>query len=85
MNFDDDKNVITPFWSFVKGMISYREKKYDLARRYFLLAAEFGYNLERVYYNLGTIASLTDLGSAINYFQLAIDILESELIKEKDP
>ena len=82
VNFDDDKNVMTPFWSFMKGMASFKEKNYDLARKYFLLAAEFGYNLERVYYNLGAIASLTDLGLAINYFQLAIDVIESELTKE---
>ncbi len=72
----EDFQFTTPFWSFMKGFIFHSKSKFKEANVYYQAATQYGYNLERIYYNLGAI-NLNRLNIALSYFEKAIETIET--------
>ncbi len=74
---DEDIPFKTPFWSYMKGFILHTKNRLKEAKPYYELAAKYGYNLERIYYNLALVNNINHPDISFDYMEKAIKIIET--------
>jgi len=74
---EKDQVFATPFWSFLKARFLQVFSKAVLAERYYQKAIDFGFNLDRIYFNLGLLYMGLDFDKSMDNFRKAIKILEA--------
>jgi hypothetical protein len=76
-NIENDIQFTTPFWSYMKGYVLQKNNRLKIAKSYYELAEKYGYNLERIYYNLALVNIVANPYKSYNYMERVIEIIQT--------
>ncbi len=79
-DIEKDKLFTTPFWSFTKAYEAHLAGHEALAEKYYRKFLDYGYNPDRAYFNLGIMYFPVDVEKSLQYFNKAVEILETSTV-----
>ena len=77
-NYTIEKDTIftTPFWSYLKARRLQLTMQFSAAEKYYQTALHYGFNRDRIYFNLGLMYINKSFEQSIYFFRKAIEALE---------